>query len=84
MGALIIVVTLGFDEIMYFLVNNLGAFEAELISIERCEVFMNIQPENGYTHYMHNRQLLKEKSRERRILKAGGWPDKGRIDFIDF
>lgn len=42
MGALIIVVTLGFDEIMYFLVNNLGAFEAELISIERCEVFMNI------------------------------------------
>lgn len=43
-GALLLVVSLGFDEVMYFLFNNLGAFESELIAIERCESFMNLVP----------------------------------------
>lgn len=42
LGALLLVVTLGFDEIMYFLFSNMGSFESELISIERCESFMNL------------------------------------------
>lgn len=33
---------------------------------------------------MKNREELKIKSKERRLMKADGWPDRGRIDFIDF
>ena len=65
---------------MYFLFNNLGALESELISIERCESFMNLEPEHGYIQYLKNREELKSKSKERRLMK-GGWPDKGKIEF---
>jgi ATP-binding cassette, subfamily C (CFTR/MRP), member 1 len=84
-GALLLVCSLGFDEIMYFLFSNLGAFETELISIQRCETFMNLEPEIGYVQYLKNREELKLKSKERRVMKmkAEGWPDKGRLDFID-
>lgn len=83
-GALLLVCSLGFDEIMYFLFSNLGALETELISIERCESFMDLEPEGGYVNYLRNREELKQASRERRLMKPDGWPDKGRIDFIDF
>jgi hypothetical protein len=33
--------------------------------------------------YLKNREELKIKSKERRIMKADGWPDRGRIDMID-
>ena len=81
-GALLLVCSLGFDEIMYFLFSNLGAFETELISIQRCESFMDLKPEGGYVQYLSNREELKVKSIERR-KNRDGWPDKGRIDFID-
>lgn len=41
-GSLLLVSTLGFDEIMYFLFINLGTFDAELVSLERCEAFMSL------------------------------------------
>ena len=44
---------------------------------------MDIQPEAGYVQYLKNREELKVKSKERRMMKPEGWPDKGRIDFID-
>lgn len=40
---------------MYFLYVNMNTFENELISIERCESFMNLDPEAGYALYMKNR-----------------------------
>lgn len=83
-GALLLVCSLGFDELMYFLLNNIGAYETELASIERCETFMNLDPEPGYVQYLTNREELKERSKERRLVKAGGWPDKGTIQFVDF
>ena len=54
-GGLLLVSTLGLDEIMYFLFINLGTFENELISLERCESFMNLEPEAGYINYIKNR-----------------------------
>lgn len=45
---------------------------------------MNLTPERGYVQYLKNREELKIKSKERRLMKADGWPDRGRIDFIDF
>ena len=48
---------------MYFLFSNLGAFETELISIERCESFMSLEPEAGYLQYIKNRDDLKPKAR---------------------
>jgi ATP-binding cassette subfamily C (CFTR/MRP) protein 2 len=82
-GSLLLVSTLGFDEIMYFLFINLGTFDSELISVERCEAFMKLEPENGYKLYLKNREELKIKSKERRKLKPDGWPERGRLDFID-
>jgi hypothetical protein len=41
-GSLLLVSTLGFDEIMYFLFINLGTFDSELVSLERCEAFMGL------------------------------------------
>ena len=35
-ASLLLVVSLGFDEIAYFLYTNQSAFENELISLERC------------------------------------------------
>jgi len=35
-ASLLLVVSLGFDEITYFLLTNQSAFESELISLERC------------------------------------------------
>jgi ABC-type multidrug transport system fused ATPase/permease subunit len=69
---------------MYLLFSNLGTFESELNSIERCEHFMKLEPEKGYLQYLNNREDLKHRSRERRKMKVEGWPDKGRIDLIDF
>ena len=45
---------------------------------------MNLPPEAGYTTYLQNREELKVKSKERRKMKHEGWPDKGRLDFIDY
>lgn len=45
---------------------------------------MNLEPEAGYAQYVKNREELKIKSRERRLMKKDDWPDRGRIDFIDF
>lgn len=44
---------------------------------------MNLEPEAGYVQYLKNREEIKQKSRERRLMKGDGWPDKGRLDFID-
>ncbi len=44
---------------------------------------MNLEPEHGYIQYLKNREELKSKSKERRLMK-GGWPDKGKIEFVDF
>jgi ABC-type multidrug transport system fused ATPase/permease subunit len=44
---------------------------------------MNLEPEGGYVQYLKNREELKIKSKERRIMKADGWPDRGRMDFVD-
>lgn len=44
-AALLLVVSLGFDEITYFLLTNQSNFENELISLERCETFMKLKPE---------------------------------------
>jgi ATP-binding cassette, subfamily C (CFTR/MRP), member 1 len=41
-AGLLLLCTLALDEVMYFLYVNLNAFENELISIERCEAFMNL------------------------------------------
>lgn len=41
-AGLLLICSLGMDEIMYFLYVNLNNFENELISIERCESFMNL------------------------------------------
>lgn len=82
-GSLLLISALGYDEVVYFLFNNLGALESELISIERCESFMDLEPEHGYVQYLKNREELKSKSKERRLMK-GGWPDKGKIEFVDF
>lgn len=43
-ASLLLVVSLGFDEITYFLLTNQSAFESELISLERCETFMKLTP----------------------------------------
>lgn len=82
-AGLLLLCSLGFDEIMYFLYVNLNTFENELISIERCEAFMNLEPERGYIQYIKNREELKIKSKERRLMKQDGWPDRGRLDFTD-
>lgn len=82
-AGLLLTCSLGMDEIMYFLYVNLNSFENELISIERCESFMSLEPEGGYVQYLKNREELKIKSKERRLMKADGWPDRGRIDMID-
>lgn len=78
-AGLLLMCSLGIDEIMYFFYVNLNNFENELISIERCESFMNLEPEGGYVQYLKNREELKIKSKERRLMKADGWPDRGRI-----
>jgi hypothetical protein len=78
-AGLLLMCSLGMDEIMYFLYVNLNTFENELISIERCESFMSLEPEGGYVQYLKNREELKIKSKERRLMKADGWPDRGRI-----
>jgi hypothetical protein len=39
---------LAFDELTYYYIMNLSNFENELISFERCESFMHLQPEPGY------------------------------------
>ena len=71
-------VSLGFDEITYFLLTNQSAFESELISLERCETFMKLTPERGYVEYLKNREIAKVKSKERRSLAfKSEWPDKG-------
>jgi hypothetical protein len=54
-GTLLLVCTLSFDEIMYFLLINLGNFESELICLERCEAFMKLEPERGYVTYIKGR-----------------------------
>lgn len=54
-ASLLMVVTLGFDEICYFLYTNQCTFENELISLERCETFMDLTPERGYQEYLKNR-----------------------------
>lgn len=82
-AGLLLLCTLAFDEIMYFLYVNLNTFENELISIERCEAFMNLDPERGYVQYLKNREELKIKSKERRLMRQDGWPDRGRLDFTD-
>jgi ABC-type multidrug transport system fused ATPase/permease subunit len=80
-AGLLLMMSLAMDEIMYFLYVNMNTFENELISIERCESFMSLEPEGGYVQYLKNREELKIKSKERRLMKADGWPDRGRIDF---
>lgn len=45
---------------------------------------MKLPPELGYVEYLKNRDELKIKSKERRLVKAGAWPDKGKIDLYDF
>lgn len=44
---------------------------------------MKLEPEKGYVSYLKNREVLKIQSKERRKVKAGAWPDKGKIDFVD-
>ena len=75
---------LSYDEITLLVCKNLGNFESELSSIQNCEKFMEIDPEKGYIQYLKHREELKIKSRERRMNRTDNWPDKGRIDFIDF
>ena len=55
-GALLLVSTFGYDEIMYALFTNMGAFENELVSIEHCETFMDLPPERGYVDYLRHRE----------------------------
>ena len=62
-ASLLLVVSLGFDEITYFLYTNQSAFENELISLERCESFMDLTPERGYVEYLKNREISRIKSR---------------------
>ena len=77
-ASLLMVVTLGFDEICYFLYTNQSAFENELISLERCETFMSLTPERGYVEYLKNREVSRIKSKERRSLAfQSDWPSKG-------
>ena len=77
-ASLLLVVTLGFDELAYFLLTNQSSFENELISLERCETFMKLTPERGYVDYMKNREVSKIKSKERRSLTfKNEWPEKG-------
>lgn len=84
-AALLLVVSLGFDEITYFLLTNQSNFENELISLERCETFMKLKPEEGYVEYLKNREISKIKSKERRALAfKSDWPDKGEIKFINY
>lgn len=54
-ASLLLVVSLALDEIAYFYLTNLSAFENELISLERCETFMHLTPEKGYRDYLMNR-----------------------------
>lgn len=44
---------------------------------------MNLDPERGYVQYLKNREELKIKSKERRLMRQDGWPDRGRLDFTD-
>ncbi len=54
-ASLLLCVSLGFDEITYFLLTNQSNFETELISLERCETFMKLNPERGFVDYLKNR-----------------------------
>ena len=63
---------------------NLNHFDNELVSIERCHTFTNLAPEKGYAQYLRNRPELRIKSMTRRKLKAEGWPDKGKVEFINY
>lgn len=84
-ASLLLVVSLGFDELTYFLFTNQSNFENELISLERCETFMDLAPERGYVEYLNNREVARIKSRERRALASkADWPSKGEIKFIDY
>lgn len=84
-ASLLLCVSLGFDEITYFLLTNQSNFETELISLERCETFMKLNPEKGFVDYLKNREISKIKSKERRTLAfKSDWPDKGEIKFINF
>ena len=84
-ASLLLVVSLGFDELTYFLFTNQSNFENELISLERCETFMDLAPERGYVEYLNNREVARIKSRERRALASkSDWPSKGEIKFIDY
>lgn len=77
-ASLLLVVSLGFDELTYFLFTNQSNFENELISLERCETFMDLAPERGYVEYLNNREVARIKSRERRALASkADWPSKG-------
>jgi len=61
-AALLLVCTLGFDEITYFLLTNQSNFENELISLERCETFTKLTPERGFFEYLKNREVSKKSS----------------------
>lgn len=84
-SSLLLVVTLAFDELAYFLLTNQSSFENELISLERCETFMKLAPERGYVDYLKNREVSKIKSKERRSMAFKlEWPEKGEIKFINY
>lgn len=87
-ACLLLAMALAFDELTYYYIMNLSNFENELISFERCESFMHLNPEPGYVEYLKNRELLKIKNKERRQQGrsrfVGLWPERGEVKFIDF
>lgn len=43
---------------------------------------MDLEPEEGYVEYLKDRPVNKVKSIQKRLL-SDGWPDRGRIDFLN-
>ena len=62
------------------LLSGSSSMETQLISLERCCYFMDVQPEEGYQGLELLESALREKKKVNLDTKSLSWPQEGRLE----